>query len=306
MRNQVDKAFLKFIDILTNMNTKRLIRFLYILISSIIFITVSCNKPKTNITTNTNDLSNIKIPSKEDSLNINVKSKISAKTGLNVMSDYFHYNYFEFEIRRDTTVTYIIDKSHNNQILKFVGFKMEKGNLKRLRHYYLINSIVKDIYFEFYQGDLLFETKLNNKHIIVDELFLSYKKLNLSKYGSIKTKEIKLNLVYRNYVEKFDTLNEKPLTHLNNYLYYDALQTFKPLDKKVDKYLKNIDHNLVASDPLNNLLYYYVKNRIDKLDFDSLKSQNFSKQYLKLLSIGLFNFLRNDVNIGKKYYEEKE
>src|SRR5690606_24608705 len=86
-------------------------------------------------------------------------------------------------------------------------------------------------------------------------------------------------------------------------LYYIyILQMLYPMDQKIDKYMQN-DKIPIASNPFSSVLFKYTKDRIDKIDLNTLRAGNYNDKFLHIMSVGIFNFLRFEDNKGNPKYE---
>lgn len=270
---------------------------LFSLLFFIFIIFLSCEKKKTDEKLYTKNQK--QVSKSKDTIAISVAFNEKIKTGLNVVDTFLNYDYLEFESnqKKDTIVAKNISNQYEYQILKFVGFSVIHGEMTRFRHYYLVQKDHEGLQFRFDKGNIVLESEESAYLSVVDDLFQTYQfrlsnKLNL----------VELDSIYASFQKKYSTSNQLALKKLNDYHYYNRLQELEPNNKRVNEYLKNISTPFIVGDPLNNLIFFYVKNNIDMFDFSKLTDQNYSQNYLDLLSIGVFNFLKHQDNKGDQKY----
>ncbi|WP_158269085.1 TlpA family protein disulfide reductase [Kordia periserrulae] len=241
----------------------------------------------------------------EDSLKISISFNTKGFTDLNLVNNYFHFEELKFDNtkQKDTIITHKIKKNFENQIISFLGFSVINGIPKKHRHHYLIRKETKSLAFTYYQGNILLED--SREGILVDSLFNTYSQISFQIKNSNKQdqKLLKktLDSLKHGFKESFIIKKDTVLQTLNDYLYYNELQQLNPYEKEIDSFLKNISKP-IASRPLSNLLFYYVKNRIEDFTYENLTLKKYSKEYLDVLAIGMFNFLRHENNLGNPKY----
>ncbi|KAB8152203.1 redoxin domain-containing protein [Kordia sp. TARA_039_SRF] len=241
-----------------------------------------------------------------DSLTISISFNEKGFTDLNLMDAYLHFVELEFNNKKqeDTIITHKIKKKHNNQVISFLGFSIINGVPKKHRHHYLIRKETTNLSFRYYKGNILLED--SREGILLDSLFDTYSKISFSIKNSKKddkkwlrkTLDSLKNDFKRIYAIKKDTV----LQTLNDYLYFEELQQLYPYDKKIDSFVQKISKP-IASRALSNLLFYYVTNRIEHFNYKNLTTKKYSKGYLNVLAIGIFNFLRHENNVGNPKYD---
>ncbi|AXT21125.1 TlpA family protein disulfide reductase [Flavobacteriaceae bacterium AU392] len=246
-----------------------------------------------------------------DSISISVKLKSDEEFGFNILDKYFksHFVYFPNKKKRDTTITKKIPRTFNNQIFTYGGFY--KGDPKLYKNYYVVDKQINRLDFEKNKGDvnLIYP---DSEQIIATTLFLDYEQLNTeihqSKGNNKKLNEENLIKIYDSYKEKYMSENKLLLNELNQTYFIYTLQKIYPFDERIDTYIKNIKKPQVINKYINKLFVDYIKNRIHQPDFNQfLYSNKFSDEFKRLLSIGMFNFLRLKENkTSVKYKSAKE
>lgn len=241
----------------------------------------------------------------DDSITFSMRFDTKGITGFNIEDNYFHSYYLEFSnpTERDTTISKKVPRIHKNEIVFYGGGYFVDGNTIFYSHYYFINKNINKIEFEFVKGDVIIKNQ--PQLFIADSLFKSYikfgKKVPL-KHVSVKELENELSIIFLEFKEKFSSKKNKIALLLNEYQFFDKLQMIYPLDDRIEDYLKKID-TIVAGEPIDNLIFNFAKNKINKLNYYELNSDNYSQQYIDLVSIGIFNFLRFEDNKGDKNYK---
>ena len=239
----------------------------------------------------------------KDSLSISMIFVNKSKTGFNMADRYLRSNYLNFVNRseKDTVIVKNILKIYDNQVLYFGGGRLVDGSVKLFHHYYLIDKSISSLRFEYDNGDV--HLKSNTDNCSVDDLFRDYKKLGLklSKSKTKKQLEKELDSLHHFYQQQYTAVGKKLHARLNDYHYINTLQKLYPLDKRVEDYIKELK-DPIGGKPLGFLIYFYVKNRIATFNFDQLNTQNYSPQYIDLLTNGVFDFLRDTENEGSKYF----
>uniref|UniRef100_UPI003F6AE6CE TlpA family protein disulfide reductase n=1 Tax=Polaribacter sp. TaxID=1920175 RepID=UPI003F6AE6CE len=189
-------------------------------------------------------------------------------------------------------------REHNKQVLRFGMVVMNKGRVQNhFKHFYLIDEKLNNLNFQLKKNkDLKLIDK--NKSIIVDEIHKKYDSLKLF-LKKTKDKDT-LHRVYFYFKEKYEKENKVILAELNKVFYISLLPNRN--DNKVKHYIENIDKPIV-SNALNDLLYSYIRRNFLKIDF-SILNNNKDKEFLRYLSISMFNFLKNEGNIGDNRYIE--
>lgn len=242
-----------------------------------------------------------------DSLSISITFKGKGQTDLNIPNSYLHMDELVFvnPKEKDTIITKKIKKIYEYQVIDFLGYSIINGVSRRHKHHYLIRKDTDSLSFIFYQGNILLES--SKYGIVVDSVFEKYNKINVLARSVRANEKLKITNVLdslrNDFQEKYLTQNDTILKQLNDQLYYNALQQLTSDEEAVSGFLEK-ESKSIATSTLRNLLFYYVKNNIDKLNFESLLETNNSNTYTNLLAIGVFNFLRHEENIGKPQYKK--
>ena len=234
-----------------------------------------------------------------DTLFVEIACNDAPKTGLNVVNEFFHYDYVEIECDSNGKANYKLDKKFDNQILKYVGYSVIDGEFTRHKHYYLIDEYAKDMEFDYIQGDLKIVNDSITEVLVLDNLFKAFDHVNSLNASNEKKLELIDSLRSENILKSNDK-SDVILNRIKNDIYFDALQRIDPGNIEIDNYLKTYEGPILAGDAINNLIYFYVKNRINDFSFNDFVVNESS--YSKLLSIGIFNFLRHEDNKGDNQY----
>ncbi|WP_162200412.1 TlpA family protein disulfide reductase [Kordia jejudonensis] len=273
---------------------------MYSRLFSLLFFTLitllSCEENKKTATKETNDTP--VVVEKNDSLTLAVLFNEKMKTGISIPDEFLNYDYLEFENtqNKDALIVKTIPNLYDYQVLKYFGFSVIHGKMTTYRHYYLVHSDNQGIQFQFDKGNIVLKSEESDQLFFLDDLFQQYREINTS------LDHVKLDSVYTFFQKKYHTTGQRILSTLNEYHYYNSLQLIEPKNEQVDTFIKKISHPIIAGDPLYNLTFTYVKDNIDTFDFSHLNTQNYSQNYIDLLSIGVFNFLKHQDNKGDKKY----
>jgi len=252
-----------------------------------------------------NTVSELSTLTDNDSISIAVSFDGKNNTILGIVNEYLRYDELVFLNTEniDSLITKKIFRKYPVQILNYFGATFLDGKIKPYRHYYLIDKNVSDISFKFDRGDLKIDVQ--KKHLVLDSLFEDYKKIasqiRISKGNEKDILKNSLDSLQLFYDAKFTVNNDTILQQLNTYHYFEKLQLINPLDSRIDSFLQNIS-NPIAGRTLSTLLFFYVKNRVDTFDFNTLNTKDYTTDYIELLSIGMFNFLRHEDQKGDKKY----
>lgn len=244
--------------------------------------------------------------SKTDSISISMDLGSKRKTALKISDKFMHSNMLKFHNKtsKDTVIVKKIERTHKNQIISYTAYVYKNEKIQYKNQNYFVNKdmVNLDFNFDFDSGDI--ELKNKEQAIQVDTIYQDYRQL-ASKIYKNENKQIlekELNDLFERYKERYSSNKKEVLLRINELHYIDKLQQIFPLDDRIDVYLKELK-TPIASDLLNSIIYRYVKNRIHSFDFDSLHTQNYSQEYIQLLSIGIFNYLRNIENEGSDSFQ---
>ena len=264
---------------------------------------VCCGKNKNELVDITPMVADVDIASPiKDSINIEVHMTAKSAVGFNIKNQYLRSSFLDFVNRspKDSILTKTISRKFNDQIILFEMAIYKDGVYKHNKHYYLIDSKTNDLRFKYKKGDLILLN--DNPNICVDELYNKYDSIRYKFRTEGKNDVKRLEELFYSYDKKYTLEKNDLLIKLNKDHYMDVLQEMLTNDDKIEPYLENVK-NPVASNIFYNTLYNYIKNNILELNFDKITTENFSKEYLKFLSIGVFNFLRHEDNKGDKQYQ---
>lgn len=240
-----------------------------------------------------------------DSITISVDLKPKASMGFDLFKDPFDSFLLKFDnpSNKDSTITRKIPVLDNYQIMGNYAILYENDHPKITKKFYLLGNEYSKFNFKWDKGYLRLKNKEDN--IFLDKIYEDYRVLEIEIFESNATKKIylknKLDSLYNFYVKKPKKKNIAHLLLINDLQYYSLLQKIDPSNIAVETYLKNTN-DLIYSGLYIDILYPYIKARIDTIDFSKLNSTNFSENYIELLSIGLYRFLSHEDNKGDKKY----
>lgn len=143
------------------------------------------------------------------------------------------------------------------------------------------------------------DNSINSIHSSFNKLDLKTK--NVKTFSDVQKKKLlyELEILYSASLGKASS-TEKDL--IQTY-YISILQKISPQDKKIDNYLKSVKSPF-ACNPFSSILFNYTKGRISSIDFNKLNETEYSKEYIHLISIGIFNFLRFKNNKNNEKYKK--
>lgn len=273
----------------------------------LIFISLSCNKKEKDNYNIDGLLSENKIVKEiNDSIKISVNFKSEGQIAFNVKDKYQQYYSLGFinNSKKDTTIVKKIPKIFNNQLIDNFGFKYKNGKSEFYEDYFLIDSTKNELFFNFSDGRAILanikdENNINSIHALFNRLDLKTK--NIRTLNDIQKKRLtnELETQYSLSLKKANSV-EKDL--IESY-YISILQKIYPKDIKIDNYLQKVK-SPIACNPFSSILFNFTKDRINSFDFNTLNDTKYSKNYIHLISIGIFNFLRFENNKGNEKYKK--
>lgn len=269
-----------------------------LIVVSIIFF--NCSK-KNKDTSNLMYFKKDKIQKESDSIKISVNFSNKDLIILNIIGKKFITYPLSFPNKNsnDTIIIRKIPRNHNSQIIKYgYGSLSKKGGVNQ---HFLIEKNISEINFKLGDDKIL---KPNHNIIIDEKFFKDYFDfwLKASKSNKNDRKKLTSQLVnIKEFYNKKFSKNEE-LLKINELQYMFCLEYIIPNNTEVESYVQNIDLSLVGS-PLLGLMKNYVENRIHTIDFNKLNSTNYSANYLKFMSIGIYRFLRIQKNKGDIQYK---
>jgi len=248
---------------------------------------------------------------KRDSLTFSVLLPSKKITGFNVMDNYLQNNSFSLKnnYQKDTIISKNILRPFDSEIIVFLGSQIINGNMTTYWHYYFKVKEITNLNFKYDKGDMILLS--SNNVILVDKLYYDYNRIS-SKIFSKKDKNKnyienlrkELDNVFLFFKDKYAYKKDKILlNHLNKTHFIANLQGIDPYNDKIKNFLIKIKEP-IASSTFSGLIYTYAKNRIHSFNYKELNTKYYSKEYTKLVSIGVFNFLRHEDNKGNKQYKE--
>ena len=282
-------------------------RLLYLLLFIISIVFLTCKKnPENQIKKVTSKLLVKKNTNYSDSIAISVKIS-NMKTQINIRGYYLNYVSIQFNnpFKADSIITKKILKNHKNQILSYnFGFFDKNQKIHYFKHEYLIDDTIDELNFEFKEGDLLLERE--GDVLVVDSISKEYEQLRIKIFKAKKQDKQfykkKLNALYSTYEQTFLNSNQPALQGLNKMYYVAELQRFDTSDKRIGDYLKHPENHIIGN-VYFSLIYEFIKHNVEKFKYDELNIQHYSSEYVHLISVGVFNFLKNKNNRGKLQFK---
>gem|GEM_PF-1527657 len=275
-----------------NLNFSRSLGLLFTLLSII-----SCNS---NITDNGDTgVKNQCNKVYSDSIEISVSIPPNESFGINVINSNYdsYFLIIKNDQPKDTVLKKRIPRNHNKQVLKYMASVPTKKGFKLIKHHYIL-STAKRISFSADTGKL--SKTGNNDIIIADKLCNSYDNFKKSSSKNLAG----LDSLYQYFSKSYSGKNDSLLSELNQLYYINNLQILNPANKKADAFLLDLESMPIASDVLHSMLFEYTKNRIDTLNFKDLTTDRYSKLYVKLISMGVYKFLKIKANRGNEKYQK--
>ena len=278
----------------------RLISLLFLL-----FISFSCNK-KNNEEVDTLLTDNKTVNKVNDSIKISVNFNSTGKIAFNVKDKYYHYYSLDFinDSKKDTTIVKKIPNIFNNQLIDYFGFEYKNGVPEIYEDYFLIESTKKELFFNFSKDRVILiypksENDINSIHFIFNKLDIKTKDIKIQ--NDIQKKKL-INELETQYSISLKKANSVEKDLIESY-YISILQKINPLDTKIDSYLQKKIKSPIACNPFSSILFNYTKDRINSFDFNALDETRYSKEYIHLISIGIFNFIRFENNKDNEKYK---
>ena len=239
-----------------------------------------------------------------DSITISIRFKEIKGVILNVYDEFFQHSTIQIYNRKskDTVLYRKISKKQNSQII-FYGYR-DGLTKKTINQYLLIDDDDSNIGFDLVNNKLIPVNQKSN--VLIDSLINDYSKiwLKLFKATASNKKQLrkKLDTIHNLYKQKYAISNQPIRSQVNDLWYMAYLEYLYPLNPVVDNYVKKTTFSVIGG-PFPALLNFYVKNRINTLNYKELDSNFYSSQYIKFLSLGVFKFLKNKDNKGDKQYQ---
>lgn len=125
---------------------------------------------------------------KIDSLTISVAFNEKGVTNFNVNDKYLYSSplYFKNPFEKDTVITRKSLITYSNQVLNYSGGQFVDGKIKFYKHFYLMDSNVMNLEFEYANGDMILKT--NKSVFLADTLFIKYNQFRDKANASLGTK----------------------------------------------------------------------------------------------------------------------
>ena len=275
------------------------------LISLLFLIFISCNKKNKEEVDGL--LSDNKIVNTlNDSIKISVNFKSEGQIAFNVKDKYHQYYCLGFinNTKKDTTIVKKIPRLFENQLIDYFGFEFKNGKSVFYEDYFLIDNTKNELFFNFSNDRVRLinskdENNINSIHSIFNPLDLKTK--NIKTLNDVQKKKL-LNGLETQYLLSLKKANTVEKDLIESY-YISILQKIYPQDIKIDNYVQKIK-SPIACNPFSSILFNYTKDRINSFDFNSLDDTKYSKEYIHLISIGIFNFLRFENNKDNEKYKQ--
>ena len=232
--------------------------------------------------------------------------KSEGQIAFNVKDKYHQYYCLGFinNSKKDTTIVKRIPRLFENQLIDYFGYEFKNGKSEFYENYFLIDSKKNELFFNFSNDKAILinikdENNINSIHSLFNKIDLKTK--NIKKLNDVQKKKLinELETEYSMSLKKAN-LVEKDLIEC---YYISILQKINPLDTKIDNYLQKIKSPF-ASNPFSSILFNYTKDRINSFNFNKLDETKYSKEYIHLISIGIFNFIRFENNKDNEKYKQ--
>ncbi|WP_189663004.1 thioredoxin-like domain-containing protein [Polaribacter sp. IC073] len=238
-----------------------------------------------------------------DTIVLLIKINGSTETGLNSPNIYLNNDFVEF--KNETTdsiqITRYVARVFKNLVFQYKAYVFNNGSLKNIEQTYLVEKNMDTLKLVYNSKESTFDPNENE----ITKFYLDYKNIRIKIFkdkgrnNSILKSE--LDSIYNIYNMKYNKIKNETLLRLNTMHYYDKLQMLYINETSIDFFIKSIDEP-IGSTILNSLLFNYTKNRIKNIEYEKLNSKNYSKNYLNLLALGHFSFLRSEDNKGDIKY----
>ncbi len=238
-----------------------------------------------------------KINIENDSIYISVDFNQDGSAIINVPDALLH-NYsltFNNEKHEERRVTHVLSSAYSSMVVEYGVYISGQNKIENIKQNYLISKGNSRLFLEYDSEKYIFKHNSSN----IDSITENYRRLR-SKIFQTENKEIylkELDTLYLFYNNLYTEKNNTKKVQLNDIYYFEKLQMINPLSEKVDDFIKTLS-DPIASKTLRRLLFSYVENRINIFDYKNLNIINFSEEYINLLSIGVFSFLRFEDNKG--------
>lgn len=240
---------------------------------------------------------------KKDSISIYLHMPAKTSIGINTWKkpyDEFYLN-FENNSSNDSIILKKIPLIYDNNVMLFRTFiDGENNELIMVNNFFTANkeNLKVELAFDGKEVHYLNESESNS---LTSDILIAYNKFSNNKESEVSNNITELETIYSFYKNKSigDNLN----TYLNNLNYIEQLQQVDPNNKSIKDYLTK-NKKITINHTTLGLSYNYLKNRVDTLDYEDLDSNKYSQEYLEILSIGAYRFLKDDVNKGDLKYKQ--
>ena len=237
----------------------------------------------------------------KDSILISIHMEKKSHMGFNIYNHLLESYSIKFKNKssKDSIISRKIPKEFNSQTIMHGYGNWVNGVPKLLRDHFFISKNTFEMHFEFKNNKLKLKNNIFNS---LDSLHNDYDKIADTKKEDYSTISKDIDSLYNYYNKKYTISGDKQLSEINYHHKLNQLQRIDPFNKQIDAFLNNIK-NPTASRPLSGILYVYAKNRIHKFDFKILNETNYTKEYIKYLSMSVFRFLKIKKNIDNPEYQ---
>ncbi len=240
---------------------------------------------------------------KIDSLTIALN--VPGKTGaiISTVDAFLNFYPIQFFNKTDSLrrIVKSIPKYYNTMSLNYLSFYNDGKKTEVIDQLYFIDEYTDTIEFTLDNSYRLKDHKKN-----IDGIYHDYKKLankirKDKKNNTLKLKQ-ELDSLYNFYNGKYLENQKDNLRKLNSIYYYGKLQMLYPNNNEIDVFLLDFK-TPYASRSLRSLLYNYIKNRINIIDYNTLNDDLKRYNNKQLLALAHFNFLSGEKNKGDKKYQ---
>lgn len=187
----------------------------------------------------------------------------------------------------------------NNFIIMYRCVVFIGGKLKTIKHDYCIDSNIKNIAFDFHDGDITLKT-VDKSIIIVDEIYKQYSDVYKKNYSNSddKTKIKSFENLYKKNKIIFSNTNNEIKLAINELEFLNQLSRINPNDKRIRSYLYNLQKPIWSS-TLSGLFYYKIESIKDSIYNIDLNEKKYTDSFKQILSIKVNTHLQ--INKNKQY-----
>lgn len=250
-----------------------------------------------------------------DSLTIKFTVKGHSKLGLNIYDSILNLKFLKFNNTSnfDSTIIKKIPRLNSGQILLHSFIDRSSDSVRIIRQYFFIDKTAEIV--EFFEIEKKYIQILNKDKIFdLTNLYAQYQVLK-SEYNSRNKNFANLNEMLdstyfsnqKYYLDEniYTEYNRKILLEVNKILYYELSLEFRNSKQNLEN-LINFNKPIVGTS-FGSILYFFIRNNLTEFDFKKINSTNYSEEYIKYFTLGLYCFLKHDSNVGDlKYNKARE